>query len=259
MWPPSRSDARSESSRLTSEPGRGLGQRGAPQRLVHHLGAELAVGDRRRGQADAVDGDRVALGDLPRQPRAHAQRHAVARGVDGGDRPEVLDEPGEHGHHSRSRARDQHVVGDPLDVERQRARRLGDPLDALALERVARVGAADHDRREEQADLVDLARVEERARELRPALEQDRGDAGRAELVERRAHARGLVLARRDDHVGAGDLERVGLQPRGGAADDDGERQLGRAAHELGVERQPPLGVEHDAARLARRARRSAR
>ena len=28
----------------------------------------------------------------------------------------------------------------------------------------------------------------------------------------------------------------------------------GRAAHELGVERQPPLGVEHDAARLARRA-----
>ena len=63
----------------------------------------------------------------------------------------------------------------------------------------------------------------------------------------------------RDDHLGAGDLERVGLQPRGGAADDDRERQLGRAAHELGVERQPALGVEHDAARLARPRRRCAR
>ena len=32
----------------------------------------------------------------------------------------------------------------------------------------------------------------------------------RAELVERRAHARGLVLAGGDDHLDAGDLERVG-------------------------------------------------
>ena len=40
-------------------------------------------------------------------------------------------------------------------------------------------------------------------------------------------------------------------QARGGARDHDGQRELGRAAHELGVERQPRLGVEHDAARLA--------
>ena len=50
--------------------------------------------------------------------------------------------------------------------------------------------AAEHDRREEQADLVDLAGVEERAGQVRAALEQDRGDARRAELVERVAHAR---------------------------------------------------------------------
>ena len=36
-----------------------------------------------------------------------------------------------------------------------------------------------------------------------------------------------------------------------GAGDDDGERELGGAADELGVERQARLGVEHDAPRLA--------
>ena len=75
-----------------------------------------------------------------------------------------------------------------------------------------------------------------------------------AELVERGAHARRLVLAGRDDHLGAGGLQRVGGEPRRRAADDDGQRQPRRAADELGVERQPALGVEHDAARLARGA-----
>ena len=68
-----------------------------------------------------------------------------------------------------------------------------------------------------------------------------------AELVERGAHARGLVLARGDDHLGAGGLERVGGEARGGARDDDDQRHLERAAHELGVQRQPRLGVEDDA------------
>ena len=56
-----------------------------------------------------------------------------------------------------------------------------------------------------------------------------------------------------------GALQRVGLAARRRAADHDGQRQLGRAADELGVERQAPLGVEHDAARLAQRRRRCAR
>src|SRR5205085_4864773 len=66
---------------------------------------------------------------------------------------------------------DQEVVGDLLAVERQRPQRLGDLLDALALERVARLTAADQQRREEQADLVDLACVEERAGQVRAAFE----------------------------------------------------------------------------------------
>ena len=47
-------------------------------------------------------------------------------------------------------------------------------LDALALERVARRAAAEQQRREEEAHLVDLAGVEERAGQVRAALEQDR-------------------------------------------------------------------------------------
>ena len=63
-------------------------------------------------------------------------------------------------------------------------------------------------------------------------------DARRAELVERRAHARGLVLAGGDDHVGAGDLQRVGGGARRGARDDDGERDLGAPRRPARVQRQ---------------------
>ena len=72
---------------------------------------------------------------------------------------------------------------------------VGDLLDALALERVAGAAAAEQQRRDEQPRLVDLAGVEERAGQVRAALEHERGDRllERAELVERvgdRARAR---------------------------------------------------------------------
>src|SRR5919197_829664 len=71
--------------------------------------------------------------------------------------------------------RDQHVAGDLVAVERQCAQRIGDRVDALALERVACAAAAEQQRREEQAYLVDLAAVEECAGEVRPALEEHGG------------------------------------------------------------------------------------
>ena len=133
------------------------------------------------------------------------------------------------------------VVADPLDVEAERARRLGDALGALTLERVAGAGAAEHHRGDEEADLVDLAGVEERAGQARPALEQDRGDAVGAQLVERGADARGLVLPGGDDDLRPGRLERAGGQARGGPRHDDGEGHLGGAAQELGGRWQPRL------------------
>src|SRR4051794_30772551 len=79
-------------------------ERRAPQRLVHHVGAEqLAAAHPHRGQADAVDRDGVALGQLTGQRGAPRQAHAVAGLVDPVHRAQVLDEAGEH-HHSRSRA-----------------------------------------------------------------------------------------------------------------------------------------------------------
>src|SRR5262249_4044409 len=77
---------------------------------------------------------------------------------------------------------DQQIVGDAPAVERQRADRVGDQLDALPLERVAGRLAAEQQRRKKQAHLVDLAGVEKRAGEVWAAFEQDRSDPERAEL-----------------------------------------------------------------------------
>src|SRR3954471_5976644 len=74
-----------------------LAQRRAPQRLLHHVGAEqLAAAHARRGQADAVDRHAVALAQLTGQGRAHAQPHAVRRAVDAVDLTEILHEACEH-------------------------------------------------------------------------------------------------------------------------------------------------------------------
>ncbi len=100
-----------------------------------------------------------------------------------------------------------------LTPECERLHGVGDRLHTLALQRIPGTGSPEHQRSQEQPDLVDLAGVEKRARQMRTALQQDRADPGRAELVQRRAHAGGLVLARSDD-----DLDAVGLQRVGGGA-----------------------------------------
>ena len=130
--------ARSGSSRLTRSPSASAPSERAAQRLVHDVGGELAVLDRRGRQADAVDRHRVALGELAgaaRARRAGARRRRVAsharRRV-----PRSCTSP-VNTRSPLSHARlDQHVVADLLDVERQRAHGLGDALGALALERV---------------------------------------------------------------------------------------------------------------------------
>src|SRR5215204_461618 len=253
MWPPSRSEARSASSRFTPEPA--ATSASDERRSVSCITSarnsppSIAVAVRQTPSTATESPSAIWPASRVRTPSVTPSAFAstavtVPRSCTSPVNTSPLPEPGG----------DQHVAGDPLDVERERARRLRDPLDALALERVARVRAADEDRGEEQPQLVELARVEERAGQLRAALEQDRREVGGAELVERRAHARRLVLPRRDDHLGARGLQRVGLQPRRGPPDDDRQGELGRAAHELRVERQPALGVEDDPARLARDA-----
>jgi hypothetical protein len=148
----------------------------------------------------------------------------------------------------------QHIVVHLLAVECEGAHGLGDGLDALGLDRVARGLAAEEHRRDEEPQLVDLLRVEERAGELRAALEQDRGDALLTEPVERGGDSGAGVRARGDDDLGAGGGERLGVRPRRGPGHDDGERRVGRGLDELRRERQAGGGVEDDAARLAAHA-----
>src|SRR5918994_6409129 len=71
---------------------------------------------------------------------------------------------------------DQEVVAGALPVHRQRSLGGLDASGALARHQGPRPGAAEHDRRDEQPQLVDLAAIEEGARQARAALQQQRGD-----------------------------------------------------------------------------------
>ena len=127
------------------------------------VGRESRAVDLARRQAGAVDRDRVARRELRwRAPCRSRSARPPRRASTPTTVPTSADQPREH-HHSRSRAEISRSSPDPLAVERQRADRLGDPRDALALERVARTAPAEQHRREEEADLVDLAGVQERA------------------------------------------------------------------------------------------------
>ena len=96
MWPPRRSDALIASSRLTLAPGSMAPERGDLEGLVHRLDLEADVVDRGRREADAVDGDRVALADLGDQAGGDMKPGAVAAAVDVLDLADVLDQAGEH-------------------------------------------------------------------------------------------------------------------------------------------------------------------
>src|SRR5215218_3600060 len=250
-WPPRRSEARSGSSRLTSAPSATSAseERRRVSRITSAVNrpSSIAVAVRQTPLTETLSPSPIsgasAVRTASRTPSAVAST-AVTVPLSATSPVNIRRSPLAHP------GGDQHVVGDPAALERECPGGLGDALDALALERVARGGAADHDRRDEQADLVHLAGVQEGARQVRAALEQDRGHAGGAELYERVLDAGRLVLAGGDDHVGARGLEPVGGAARGGARDDDRQRQLGGALDQRGVQRQAGLGVEDDPARL---------
>src|SRR3954447_2899757 len=227
MWPPSRSSARSGSSRLTAEPActspsderRSVSCiTSAPKSSPPHMPTAVRhtplTATESPSRSSAASGERT----LSRTPSAvWSTRWTVPRSWTS---PVNMALP-----LAQARA-DEQILADDLAIECERAHGVGDPLHASALEWVARRPAADDERGQEQPDLVDLPGVEEGAGQVRAALEQDRRDVQGAELVERRAHPRGLVLAGGDDDLRARGLQRVGLLARGGTRDDDGERDL---------------------------------
>ena len=160
-------------------------------------------------------------------------------------------------YHSRRRAEISTSSPTALAVEGQRAQRVGDRVDALALERVARASArrAASGAMKRRSSSISPASRKAPARCGPPSSRIEVTAVQGAELVERRAHARGLVLAGGDDDLGAGRLERVGRRaPRGARDDDDRAGPRGAAATSLRVERQARRGVEDDAPRLAAHA-----
>ena len=97
MWPPSRVVGVTARSRLTWPPGGERPERALGERLVHHVGGErlaLTGGD---GQADAVDGDRVAQVRVAGDHRAaHGEPDRVALVLQRLHGAELLDDAGEH-------------------------------------------------------------------------------------------------------------------------------------------------------------------
>ncbi len=271
MWPPSRSPARSGSSRLTLSPCGERPERAAAQRLGHHVGAEGLAVDLDGGQADAVDGHRVARRELARERGVDAQAHAVAvaleraHGARSATSPVNTQAPlgtrrvrpaeDRRAHHSRSRAvisTSSSIRSTVVALARTASAIVSTPWPSIAR---ARLRAPGQDRGDEDARLVDLAGLEERARQVRPALEQQRLDVARAELVERVLDARGLVGAAGDDHLDAGRLERLRSRcARRRASRRRSPAPRRRCCTSLLAERQAGLGVEHDPARLARDA-----
>src|SRR3954466_6093529 len=217
-WPPRRSAARSGSSRFTRAPGAA-----SPSDERRSVSCITSAANPSASAPTAVRQTPLTATESPsRRSPASADCTRSRTPSSAASRAPPAPRPAIRPVNTRSpllEARgDEDVAGERLARERQRPQRVGDAVDALALQRVARGPPAHHERRGEQAALAARARVHERAGKVRAALEQDARDGRveRAELVERRLHAGGLVLAGRDDALGAGGLERVGRGRRRG-------------------------------------------
>src|SRR3954467_39175 len=200
MWPPSRSAGRSGSSRLTVLSGSSApsDQRRsvsplttAPNTAPPHIPPAATSSPPpippavRQTPLTAIESPSLssrASGDLTlrRTPsRVWSTRCTVPRSWTSPVNTSPFPQTGAH----------EQIVSDAVAIQCERAHGVGDALDATALERVARLAPADDERREGQPPLVDLPGVEERAGEMRPALEQDRRHVAVAELLEPRPHA----------------------------------------------------------------------
>src|SRR4051794_38062913 len=187
-WPPSRSAARSSSSRLTRDPGcaspnderRSVScMTSAPNSSPPHIPTAVRHTPLTATLSPSLSSRASGVRTLSRTPSGVRSTRCTS--------PRSWTKPVNNRSPLPQSRLDEQVLPHRLPVERQRPRGVGDLLHAAALHRVARRTSADEDRREEQAHLVDLPRVEERARDVRAALEQDRRDPLVAQRAQRRA------------------------------------------------------------------------
>src|SRR3954466_10528615 len=196
-WPPRRSAARSGSSRFTRAPGAA-----SPSDERRSVSCITSAPKPSASTPTAVRQTPLTATESPsRRSPASADRTRSRTPSSVASRATTVPRSAIRPLNTRSpllEARgDEDVAGERLARDRPRPQRVGDAGHAPAVERAPRGPRSRHERRDEQADLVDRARVHERAREVRAALEQHAPD-GRvegAELVERRLEAGGPVQA----------------------------------------------------------------
>src|SRR5919204_1365230 len=249
-WPPRRSSGRSGNSRFTGSPspsGPSEERRRVSAITSARKAPSATVTAVRQTPLTAIESPSLSssASEVSTSRRDPAGSFSTARTLPRSRTSPVNTSPLRHP------GADEHVVMHALDLAGERANRGVDRLHALAFERHSRMAAAHEDRRDKQAHLIDLARVEERTRQVRPTLEQQRLDPPCAELRKRRAHARPLVLPWSDEHLHAGGLQGVGGRARGAPGAHEVQRHLARRAHELARRRQARLGIEHHSRRLA--------
>src|SRR3954470_73808 len=155
MWPPRRSPIRIASSRLTCEPcssspsadRRSVSSiTSAPKRGPHR---PIAVRQTPLTAIESPSDSSLASVDsnVRRAPSSERSTEATT--------PRSDTSPVKIGSPFLEPSGDQEVLLDLLALEREGAQRVGDVLDPLPFERVAGLSAAEHQRREEQAHLVD--------------------------------------------------------------------------------------------------------
>src|SRR3954469_17868690 len=198
MWPPRRPWACRGSSRLTRAPGVT-----SPSDERRSVSCMTSAPQRSPPRPTAVRQPPLTATESP-SPSSLASGDSMARRT-----PSVVEctsaivprsatKPVNNGLPLPQARREQDVARDRLALQVQRAQRIGDRVDALALERIARRAAAEQQRSDEEAQLVDLAAVEEGPGQVRAALEQHGGDrrGEGAEAVEGRGDPRGGGFAR---------------------------------------------------------------
>src|SRR4029453_8349788 len=140
----------------------------------------------------------------------------------------------------------QQVVTDRVAGKREGSLRGLDRFRALTLERNACRTPTNRYRRDEEPQLVDLAGVEERPRQVGTAFEQDALDPQLSQLVEPVLCPLVLASSDRCHDLGAGGPQGIrrctGSHPR----DDDDQRHLVASSNEIALEWEPRLRVERD-------------
>src|SRR4051812_46860402 len=137
----------------------------------------------------------------------------------------------------------EHVLADLLEAGGQRPEAVGDPDRALPLEDRPRLRCPDQNGSDEQPQLVDLARVKERAGEGRTALNEQVLDVATPKLSEPRLEPIAVGAPGRDDHLGSGALQRVALGRWCLRGADHDQRGLVDGGDQRRVDRQPRARV----------------